>query len=46
MPVSNSMSESEFLEKHAVLVYSLALRLAGNRARQSLREKLLKQVAP
>lgn len=30
--MSNSISESEFLEKNAVLVYNLALRLVGNPA--------------
>lgn len=31
-PVSQPVSESEFLQKHAALVYNLALRLVGNAA--------------
>jgi RNA polymerase sigma-70 factor (ECF subfamily) len=30
LPVSNEMSEEEFLEQHAQLVYNVALRLVGN----------------
>lgn len=30
--MSNGVSESEFLEKHSVMVYNLALRLVGNRS--------------